>query len=65
LEGEFDSNEKLTKGKLSFNNGDVFEGEFDSNEKLTKGKLVFKNGDGYEGEWVDGRITKCSKYYMH
>jgi hypothetical protein len=54
LEGEFHINEKgtlITKGKLTYRDGEVYKGDFKSSIRDGKGKMKYANGDTYKGDW--------------
>ena len=42
-------------GKLTFNDGKVYEGEFKNNNREGYGKFIFNGGRSYEGMWSDGK----------
>ena len=56
-EGEYDSIGKMSgEGKITYQNGDVFDGNLANNEYNGKGKLTQANGNIFEGDFVDGKM---------
>ena len=53
FEGETIDGKRTGKGRLIFENGDIYEG----GKRTGKGRLIFENGDIYEGDFVDGKRT--------
>ena len=41
----FGKKEKMTKGKMTHENGDIYEGEWTEGKKHGKGKLTYTNGN--------------------
>jgi len=62
LEGEFHINEKgtlITKGKLTYRDGEVYKGDFKSGIRDGKGIMTYSNGDTYKGDWkLEKRVGK-------
>lgn len=64
IEGEFDNDYKLVKGKKLYRNGMIVEGDF-TNDLLYKGKIT-KNNIIYEGDiFVDEKIRKGKITYVN
>ena len=49
------------KGKLTYNDGSVYEGDLVNGKPHGKGKLTYIYGSVYEGDWVDGEQTGLGK----
>ena len=52
----------IIKGKITFNNGNVYEGEIKNEKEDGYGIKKYKNGDEYKGYFKEGR--KISKTFM-
>jgi len=50
------------KGKLTFENGEVYEGDFVDDKPQGKGKQTVENGDVYEGDFIDGKPQGKGKF---
>lgn len=53
--GEWNGDKREGNGKMTYDNGDVYEGEWE-NDEPKKGRRDFKNNkiEYYDGEWKDG-----------
>ncbi len=49
-------------GKLTFNDGSIYEGYFKKNNRNGFGKLKYTDGSSYEGDWVNGEKDGFGKY---
>lgn len=54
-EGEFDENFALKRGKVYYENGEVYNGEFVENKRNRKGTYRYENKYEYHGDWKDGQ----------
>ena len=68
-EGHFNENGvPHGEGKITYEEGDVYEGELVDGKRSGKGKMTYKNGNIYEGEWAEdvrhghGSLTYPSGY---
>jgi len=52
---------ETVKGKLTFNDGSVYEGDMVNGKPHGIGKLMYVYGGVYEGDWVDGEQTGMGK----
>lgn len=58
-EGSFnDSSEFHGKGKMTYNDGRVYEGDFANCEYHGKGKMTYPDGRIEEGNWENGVFVK-------
>jgi hypothetical protein len=64
----------MSKEKLTFEDGSIYEGDFVKGKKHGKGKYTFPNGNAYEGDFVDDFLhgkeewiyaNKESEVYRH
>jgi len=46
------------KGKMQYNNGEIYSGEWLENKKHGQGKLQYTNGDILEGEWLKDKFYR-------
>jgi len=52
---------ETVKGKLTFNDGSVYEGDIVNGKPHGKGTLTYVYGGVYEGDWVNGEQTGMGK----
>jgi ubiquitin C len=65
-EGIFEDGYNLKKGKITCNNGYIYEGEFyEHNRKIHTGKIICPNGYIYEGDFSRGIISKGKITYIN
>ena len=57
-----DGEASSTKGKLTLNDGDIYEGDIVDGKPHGKGKLTSPDGDVYEGDFVNGKPNGKGKY---
>jgi hypothetical protein len=50
------------KGKMIYNNGDMYEGDWKNDKMEGYGKFIYNNGDIYEGDWKDNKREGHGKY---
>ena len=53
--GNRQSTGRFNAGKMTYNNGDVFEGFWKNDKATGLGVMKYANGDDYRGSWVDGK----------
>ena len=57
-EGQFIKDKKSGKGKINFNNGDIYEGDFENNKFNGEGHYIWKkNGHEYIGQYLNGQFN--------
>jgi hypothetical protein len=49
--GDSLSGKRHGKGRMAYQNGDIYEGEWKNDLREGKGKNIYANGNVYEGEW--------------
>lgn len=62
--GEFDSENNITKGNISYDNTDNYEGEFKNKMREGKGKYIYKSTEKeivIEGEWKENKVVGEAK----
>jgi hypothetical protein len=52
---------ETVKGRLTYNDGSVYEGDIVNGKPHGKGKLTYVYGGVYEGDWFDGEQTGIGK----
>jgi uncharacterized protein (TIGR02145 family) len=68
-DGEWENQIPINKGKVIFQNGDIYEGEWSGFEKNDfyywqingQGKMIYKNGDIYEGKFKNDELSGNGK----
>ena len=62
--GRFVNGVREGQGKMSLNNGNVYEGAFSANKMQGEGTMTYSNGDRYVGAWSNDQPSGRGKYYF-
>ncbi|HND88992.1 MAG TPA: caspase family protein, partial [Saprospiraceae bacterium] len=62
--GRFVDGQRQGKGKITMQNGDVYEGMFLRNRMAGEGTMTYANGDRYAGQWSNDQRHGKGKYYF-
>lgn len=62
--GRFVDGQRQGRGKLTMQNGDVYEGNFLRNRMSGEGTMTYATGDRYVGQWSNDQRHGKGKYYF-